>query len=325
MAQLTMIQAITDALAIELENDPNVLVFGEDVGINGGVFRATQGLQEKFGEDRVFDTPLAESGIGGLAFGLALEGFRPVAEIQFFGFVFEVMDTVVAQAARTRYRMAGTRNLPIVFRSPFGGGVHTPELHSDNLEGLMAQSPGIKVVIPSNPYDAKGLLIAAIRDNDPVIFLEHMKLYRSFREEVPAEAYTVPLGKAAITKEGTDVSIITYGAMVREAIKAAENLEKEGISVEVVDLRTVSPLDIETIIASVEKTGRVVVVQEAQRQAGVGAMVMSEIAERAVLSLEAPIGRVAAPDTVFPFGQAENAWLPNTADIEAKVRETYHF
>jgi len=325
MAQLTMIQAITDALAIELENDPNVLVFGEDVGKNGGVFRATQGLQEKFGEDRVFDTPLAESGIGGLAFGLALEGFRPVAEIQFFGFVFEVMDTVVAQAARTRYRMAGTRNLPIVFRSPFGGGVHTPELHSDNLEGLMAQSPGIKVVIPSNPYDAKGLLISAIRDNDPVIFLEHMKLYRSFREEVPAESYTVPLGKAAITKEGTDVSIITYGAMVREAIKAAENLEKEGISVEVVDLRTVSPLDIETIIASVEKTGRVVVVQEAQRQAGVGAMVMSEIAERAVLSLEAPIGRVAAPDTVFPFGQAENAWLPNTADIEAKVRETYHF
>mgnify|MGYP006322579755 FL=1 len=322
MAQLTMIQAITDALAIELANDPNVLIFGEDVGKNGGVFRATQGLQEKFGEDRVFDTPLAESGIGGLAFGLALEGFRPVAEIQFFGFVFEVMDTVVAQAARTRYRMAGTRNLPIVFRSPFGGGVHTPELHSDNLEGLMAQSPGLKVVIPSNPYDAKGLLISAIRDNDPVVFLEHMKLYRSFRDEVPEEAYTVPIGKAAITKEGSDVSVITYGAMVREAIKAAETLEKEGISVEVIDLRTVAPLDVETIIASVQKTGRVVVVQEAQRQAGVGAMVMSEISERAVLSLEAPIGRVAAPDTVFPFGQAENIWLPNATDIENKVRET---
>ena len=325
MAQLTMIQAITDALAIELANDPNVLIFGEDVGKNGGVFRATQGLQEQFGEDRVFDTPLAESGIGGLAFGLALEGFRPVPEIQFFGFVFEVMDTVVAQAARTRYRMAGTRNLPIVFRSPFGGGVHTPELHSDNLEGLMAQSPGLKVVIPSNPYDAKGLLISAIRDNDPVVFLEHMKLYRSFREEVPEEAYTVPIGKAAITKEGSDVSVITYGAMVREAVKAAETLEKEGISVEVIDLRTVAPLDIETIIASVEKTGRVVVVQEAQRQAGVGAMVMSEISERAVLSLKAPIGRVAAPDTVFPFGQAENIWLPNATDIENKVRETYHF
>ena len=325
MAQKTMIQAITDALAHELESDPNVLIFGEDVGKNGGVFRATQGLQERFGEDRVFDTPLAESGIGGLAFGLAMEGYRPVPEIQFFGFIFEVMDSVVGQMARTRYRMGGTRNLPVVIRSPFGGGVHTPELHSDNLEGLIAQSPGIKVVIPSNPYDAKGLLISAIRDNDPVIYLEHMKLYRSFRDEVPDEAYTVPLGKAAITKEGTDVSIITYGAMVREAIKAAEILEKDGISVEIVDLRTVSPLDIETIVASVEKTGRVVVVQEAQRQAGVGAMVMSEISERSILSLEAPIGRVAAPDTVFPFGQAENLWLPNASDIEEKVREVYNF
>lgn len=325
MAQMTMIQAITDALAVEMEKDPNILVFGEDVGKNGGVFRATQGLQEKFGEDRVFDTPLAESGIGGLAFGLALEGFRPVPEIQFFGFVFEVMDSIVGQMARTRYRMGGTRNMPVVIRSPFGGGVHTPELHSDNLEGLMAQSPGVKVVIPSNPYDAKGLLISAIRDNDPVVYLEHMKLYRSFREEVPEGEYTVPLGKAAISREGKDVSVITYGAMVREALKAAENLEKEGISVEVVDLRTVSPLDVETIIASVEKTGRVVVVQEAQRQAGVGAMVMSEISERAILSLEAPIGRVAAPDTVFPFGQAENTWLPNATDIEEKVREVYNF
>lgn len=322
---MTMIQAITDALALELKNDENVLVFGEDVGKNGGVFRATQGLQEEFGEERVFNTPLAESGIGGLAIGLALEGYRPVPEIQFLGFVFEVMDSVVAQAARTRYRMGGTRQMPIVFRSPFGGGVHTPELHSDNLEGLLTQSPGLKVVIPSNPYDAKGLLISAIRDNDPVVYLEHMKLYRSFREEVPEESYTVPIGKAAITREGTDVSVITYGAMVREAIKAAETLEKEGISVEIVDLRTVSPLDLETILGSVRKTGRVVVVQEAQRQAGVGSMVMSEISERAILSLEAPIGRVAAPDTVFPFGQAENDWLPNATDIANKVREIYNF
>lgn len=325
MAQMTMIQAITDALALELENDPNVLIFGEDVGNNGGVFRATEGLQAEFGEDRVFDTPLAESGIGGLAFGLALEGYRPVPEIQFFGFVFEVMDEIVGQMARTRYRMSSTRHMPITIRSPFGGGVHTPELHSDNLEGLMAQSPGIRVVIPSNPYDAKGLLISAIRDNDPVVFLEHMKLYRSFREEVPEGIYTVPLDKAAVTREGTDVSIITYGAMVREAIKAAENLEKEGISVEIIDLRTVAPLDIDTIIKSVEKTGRVVVVQEAQRQAGVGAQVIAEISERAVLSLEAPIGRVAAPDTVFPFGLAENIWLPNANDIEEKVKEVYSF
>lgn len=325
MAQKTMIQAITDALALELKNDSNVLIFGEDVGKNGGVFRATQGLQEEFGEDRVFDTPLAESGIGGLAFGLALEGFRPVPEIQFFGFVFEVMDSIVGQMARTRYRMGGTRNMPVTIRAPFGGGVHTPELHSDNLEGLIAQSPGIRVVIPSNPYDAKGLLISSIRSNDPVVFLEHMKLYRSFREEVPDEAYEVPLDKAAVTKEGKDISVITYGAMVREAKKAAENLAKEGIDVEIIDLRTVAPLDVETIVASVEKTGRVVVVQEAQKQAGVGAQVVSEISERAILSLQAPIGRVSAPDTIFPFGQAENVWLPNAKDIEDKVREIMNF
>lgn len=320
-----MIQAITDALDLELGKDENVLIFGEDVGKNGGVFRATEGLQEKHGKERVFDTPLAESGIGGLAFGLALEGFRPVPEIQFFGFVFEVFDEIVGQMARTRYRMGGTRNLPITIRAPFGGGVHTPEMHADNLEGLIAQSPGIRVVIPSNPYDAKGLLISAIRDNDPVVFLEHMKLYRSFREEVPEGEYTVPLDKAAITREGSDITVITYGAMVREAIKVADKLEKENISVEIVDLRTVAPLDVETIIASVEKTGRVVVVQEAQKQAGVGAQVASEISERAILSLEAPIGRVSAPDTVYPFGQAENSWLPNANDIEEKVREIYEF
>lgn len=325
MAQKTMIEAITEALAIELRNDDRTLIFGEDVGLNGGVFRATQGLQAEFGEDRVFNTPLAESGIGGMAIGLALEGFRPIPEIQFLGFVFEVMDSVVAQAARTRYRLGSSRNMPITFRAPFGGGVHTPELHADNLEGLLAQSPGIKVVIPSGPYDAKGLLLSSIRDNDPVIFLEHMKLYRSFREEVPEAEYTIPLGKANVVKEGNHVSIITYGAMVREAVKAAEKLEKDGISVEILDLRTVQPLDIEAIVATTEKTGRVVVVQEAQRQAGVGARVMAEITERAVLSLEAPVGFVAAPDTIFPFGQAEHDWLPNATDIEEKVREVYNF
>lgn len=325
MAQKTMIEAITEALAIELRNDDRTLIFGEDVGKNGGVFRATQGLQDEFGEDRVFNTPLAESGIGGLAVGLSLEGFRPIPEIQFFGFVFEVMDSVVAQAARTRYRMGNTRNMPITIRSPFGGGVHTPELHADSLEGLIAQSPGIKVVIPSNPYDAKGLLISAIRDNDPVVFLEHMKLYRSFREEVPEEEYTIPLGKANVVREGTDATVITYGAMVQESVKAAEELAAEGVSVEVIDLRTVQPLDIETITASVEKTGRVVVVQEAQRQAGVGSKVIAEISERSVLSLVAPIGFIASPDTVFPFGQAEKDWLPNSEDIADKIRELKEF
>ncbi|WP_067839825.1 alpha-ketoacid dehydrogenase subunit beta [Amphibacillus sediminis] len=325
MAQMTMIQAITDALRTELKNDENVLVFGEDVGQNGGVFRATEGLQAEFGEDRVFDTPLAESGIGGLAIGLATQGFRPVPEIQFFGFVYEVMDSISGQMARMRYRSGNTMNAPITIRSPFGGGVHTPEMHADSLEGLMAQQPGLKVVIPSNPYDAKGLLIASIRDNDPVIFLEHMKLYRSFRDEVPEEAYEVELGKAKVTREGNDITFIAYGAMVQASVKAAEELEKEGISAEVIDLRTVSPLDTETIVESVKKTGRAVVVQEAQRQAGVAAHIVAEIQERAILHLEAPVLRVAAPDTVYAFTQAEEVWLPNHNDIVEKAKEVINY
>lgn len=322
---MTMIQAITDALRVELGNDENVLVFGEDVGVNGGVFRATEGLQKEFGEDRVFDTPLAESGIGGLAIGLSTQGFRPVPEIQFFGFVYEVIDSISGQAARWRYRTGNTMNMPITIRSPFGGGVFTPEMHADSLEGLMAQQPGLKVVIPSTPYDAKGLLISAIRDNDPVIFLEHMKLYRSFREEVPEGEYTIPLGKADVKREGTDLSIITYGAMVHESLKAAEALEKEGFSAEVIDLRTVSPLDIETIIASVEKTNRAIVVQEAQKQAGIAANVVAEINDRAILSLEAPVLRVTAPDTVYPFAQAEPVWLPNHKDIIETAKKVLEF
>src|SRR5690625_2526321 len=258
MAQMTMIQAITDAMRTELKNDEKVLIFGEDVGQNGGVFRATEGLQAEFGEDRVFDTPLAESAIGGLAIGLAVEGFRPVPDIQFFGFVYEVMDSLNGQMARMRYRSGNTEHAPITVRSPFGGGVQTPELHADSLEGLVAQQPGLKVVIPSGPYDAKGLLISAIRDNDPVIFLEHMKLYRSFREEVPEEAYTIEIGKADVKREGTDVTLIAYGAMVHSSLKAAEELEKQGVSAEVIDLRTVWPIDVETIVNSVEKTNRAI-------------------------------------------------------------------
>lgn len=325
MAQMTMIQAITDAMHTELKNDENVLIFGEDVGQNGGVFRATEGLQKEFGEDRVFDTPLAESGIGGLAIGLALQGYRPVPEIQFFGFLYEVMDSINGQMARMRYRTGGTHTSPITVRSPFGGGVHTPELHADSLEGLVAQQPGLKVVIPSTPYDAKGLLISSIRDNDPVIFLEHMKLYRSFRGEVPEGEYTIELGKADIKREGTDVTIVTYGAMVHASLKAAEELEKDGVSIEVIDLRTVSPIDIDTIVESVKKTNRVVVVQEAQRQAGVAANVVSEIQERAILHLEAPILRVTAPDTVYSFSEAEEVWLPNYNDIIEKVNNVLNF
>ncbi|PTL37496.1 alpha-ketoacid dehydrogenase subunit beta [Alkalicoccus saliphilus] len=325
MAQMTMIQAITDAMRNELSNDEKVLVYGEDVGKNGGVFRATDGLQKEFGEERVFDTPLAESGIGGLAHGLSLTGYRSVMELQFFGFVFEAFDSVAGQMARLNYRSGGVYNAPVTIRSPFGGGVKTPEMHADSLEGLMAQTPGLKVVIPSNPYDAKGLLISAIRDNDPVVFLEHMKLYRSFREEVPEEEYTVPLGKADIKREGSDISLIAYGAMVQSSLKAAEALEKDGISAEVIDLRTVSPLDIDTIIESVEKTNRAVVIQEAQKQAGVAATIVAEINDRAILKLEAPVGRVTAPDTVFPFAAAEDVWLPNEKDIAAKAKEIIEF
>lgn len=325
MAQMTMIQAITDALRTEMRNDGDVLVFGEDVAKNGGVFRATEGLYDEFGEDRVFDTPLAESGIGGLALGLALQKYRPVMEIQFFGFVFEAMDSVASQLARLRYRSGGIYQAPVTIRSPFGGGVKTPELHADNLEGLFYECPGLKVVIPSNPYDAKGLLISAIRDNDPVLFLEHMKLYRSFREEVPENEYTVEIGKAKIAREGSDISIITYGAMVRTSLKAAEQLKKEGIDAEVIDLRTISPLDVETIAKSVKKTGRAVVVQEAQKQAGIAAHVIAEINDRALLYLEAPVGRVTAPDTVFPFAAAEDVWLPNENDVIGKVKEIVGF
>ncbi|WP_077614436.1 alpha-ketoacid dehydrogenase subunit beta [Caenibacillus caldisaponilyticus] len=325
MAQMTMIQAITDALRTEMKRDENVLVFGEDVGKNGGVFRATEGLQDEFGEDRVFDTPLAESGIGGLALGLAMQGFRPVMEIQFFGFVFEAMDSIASQMARLRYRSGGKYNAPVTIRSPFGGGVKTPELHADSLEGLFLQTPGVKVVIPSTPYDAKGLLISAIRDNDPVIFLEHMKLYRSFRGEVPEGEYTVEIGKANVVREGKDISIISYGAMVHTSLKAAEKLAEEGIQAEVIDLRTISPLDVDTIVESVKKTNRAVVVQEAQKQAGIAAHVVAEINDRAILHLEAPVGRVTAPDTVYPFAEAENIWLPDENDVIAKVKEIMNF
>ncbi|WP_436663840.1 alpha-ketoacid dehydrogenase subunit beta [Alicyclobacillus acidoterrestris] len=322
MAQMTMIQAITHALDLELARDEKVLVFGEDVGNNGGVFRATEGLQKKYGEERVFDTPLAESGIIGLANGLAIQGFRPVPEIQFFGFVFEAFDQIASQIARLRYRSGGRYYAPVTIRSPFGGGVRTPELHSDSLEGLFLQTPGVKVVIPSTPYDAKGLLLSAIRDNDPVIFLEHMRLYRSFRQEVPEEEYTIPLGQANVVREGKDVTIVTYGAMVGVSQKAADAWAKDkGLEAEVIDLRTISPIDIDTITESVKKTGRAIVVQEAQRSAGVGAEVIAQINEHAIYHLEAPVLRVTPPDTVYPFGMIEDEWLPTQQSVVAALNK----
>lgn len=325
MAQMNMLEAIRDAMRIELTRDPNVVIFGEDVGHVGGVFRVTEGLQKEFGEERVFDTPLAESAIAGMAVGMGIQGFRPVAEIQFVGFIYEALDQMFVQAARMRYRSGGRYNSPIVFRTPFGGGVKAAELHTDSLEGLALQTPGIKVVIPSNPYDAKGLMISAIRDNDPVFFMEHLNLYRAFRDEVPEGEYTVEIGKANVVKEGKDVTILAYGMMVHTAKKAADELEKQGVNVEIIDLRTLLPLDIDTIVASIKKTNRCIVVQEAQKTSGAAAEIIAQINEHAILHLEAPVLRVAGPDTVYPFAQIEDQWLPTPARIIDAVNKVLNF
>jgi pyruvate dehydrogenase E1 component beta subunit len=308
-----------------LKQDPNVLIFGEDVGKVGGVFRVTEGLQEEFGEERVFDTPLAESAIAGMAVGMGTQGFRPIAEIQFVGFIYEALDQMFVQAARMRFRSGGRYNSPIVFRTPFGGGVKAAELHTDSLEGLAIQTPGIKVIVPSNPYDAKGLMISAIRDNDPVFFMEHLNLYRAFRDEVPEGEYTIEIGKANVVREGKDVTIIAYGMMVHTAKKAAEELAKEGIEAEVIDLRTLLPLDIDTIVKSLQKTNRAIVVQEAQKTSGAAAEVIAQINEKAILHLEAPVLRVAGPDTVYPFAQVEDAWLPSPERVIKAAKQVLNF
>ncbi|MFD1418218.1 alpha-ketoacid dehydrogenase subunit beta [Companilactobacillus keshanensis] len=325
MAKKTYIKAITDALDIVLDEDPKTLIFGEDVGKNGGVFRTTQGLQEKYGEDRVFDTPLAESGILGMATGLGVTGWRPIPEIQFMGFSFEAIDQIVGQQARMRFRFDGKQTSPVTIRTPYGGGTHTAEMHADNLENYFTGTPGLRVVMPSNPYDAKGLLISSVENNDPVLFMENLKLYRSMKDDIPDGKYTVPLDKANVSREGTDITIVAYGAEVNEALKVAEKLADEKISVEVIDLRTVSPIDTETIFKSIEKTHKVVVVQEAQKMAGVGAQVASAISENAIMSLDAPIGRVAAPNSVYPFAQAEDIWIPGADEIEEKVKEILNY
>jgi len=323
MPRWTMVEAINSALALELERDPRVLIFGEDVGRNGGVFRVTDGLQARFGEERVFDTPLAESAIVGTAIGMAVYGLRPVPEIQFAGFTFLAFNQIASQATRLRQRSAGLYTVPLVIRAPFGGGVRTPELHADSVEALFAHCQGIKVVVPAGPYDAKGLLHAAVDDPDPVLFLEHMKLYRSFRQEVPAVRYTLPLGQAAVVREGSDATVIAYGAMVPAALEAAAELaETDGAQVEVLDLRTVAPLDEAAIAASVEKTGRAVVVHEAPRTGGIGAEVVAVVNERCLYALLKPVERVAGPDMPYPLPGVEDAFLPSPARIAAAVRRT---
>ncbi|GER89453.1 2-oxoisovalerate dehydrogenase subunit beta [Dictyobacter vulcani] len=319
MTQRNLIEAINDALKVAMLDDENVMVMGEDVGRNGGVFRATDGLIERFGEDRVVDTPLAEAGIVGTAIGLATYGLKPVAEIQFLGFSMQSFAQLLLQAARIRTRSRGRFTCPLVMRAPFGGGVRAFELHGDALEAHFVHAPGLKVVAPATPYDAKGLLLAAINDPDPVVFLEPLRGYRAKREEVPDGHYTVPLGKAAVVREGTDITIIAWSAMVATALEAAELLADEGISAEIIDLRTLSPIDTETIIHSVEKTGRAIVVHEAPKTAGVGAEIVATINEKALFWLEAPVVRVTGYDVVSPV-ILEDYHVPSAARIIQATR-----
>ena len=325
MAERTLIEAVHEGMALALAEDDRVLVMGEDVGRNGGVFRATDGLIDRFGSERVVDTPLAEAGIIGTAIGLAVYGMRPIAEIQFLGFSYQSFAQLLLQAARMRWRSAGTLTCPLVVRAPFGVGVRAPEFHSDSLEAHFVHTPGLKVVAPSTPYDAKGLLLAALDDPDPVIFLEPLRSYRAGRAEVPDGRYTVPIGQAAVVRPGKDVTLVAWSAMVQVALAAATSLAEDGIDCEVLDLRTLSPLDAEAIAGSVRKTGRAVVVHEAPRTAGLGAEIVATINDLALLSLEAPVARVTGYDVPIPPAGLEDSYVPTPERVVAAVRETVRY
>jgi 2-oxoisovalerate dehydrogenase E1 component beta subunit len=321
MPTMNIIQAVNDALRIEMRRNPDVVVLGEDVGKFGGVFRATQGLQEEFGADRVIDTPLAEGGIIGTAVGMALYGLKPVPEIQFADFIFPAFDQIVNEVAKYRYRSGGQYSCPLVIRTPYGGGIKGGHYHSQSPEAFFVHTAGLKVVVPSNPYDAKGLLISAIRDQDPVLFFEPKRVYRAAKGEVPEGEYAVPLGKAAVTREGRQVTLVAWGAMWHEADQAAREAEAEGIDCEVIDLRSLQPLDLDTLVESVKKTGRAVIVHEAARTCGFGAELVALVQERCFLHLEAPIARVTGLDTPFPY-TLEMEYLPRAPRILKALRET---
>jgi len=321
MPTFNIIQAVNDALKLEMRRDPNVVVLGEDVGRFGGVFRATTGLYEEFGPDRAIDTPLAESGIIGTAVGMALYGLKPVPEIQFADFIFPAMDQIVNEVAKYRYRSGGQWACPMVIRSPYGGGIRGGHYHSQSPETHFIHTAGIKVVVPATPEDAKGLLTSAIRDPDPVLFLEPKRVYRAARGEVPEGEHLVPIGKARITRAGHQVTLIAWGSMWHEADQAAREAEAEGIDVEVLDLRSLQPLDVEAIEHSVTKTGRAVIVHEAPRTCGFGAEISALIQERCFLHLEAPVVRVTGHDTPFPY-TLENEYLPRAPRILQALRQT---
>jgi pyruvate dehydrogenase E1 component beta subunit len=323
MARMTMVQALNYALCQEMEKDDSVIVLGEDVGINGGVFRVTEGLFDDFGGERVVDTPLAEAAIVAVSIGMAVYGLRPVAEIQFSGFAYLAFHQLESQAARLRWRSQGKYSVPMVLRMPYGGGVRALEHHSESREAYYAHTPGLKMVIPSGPRNARALLVSAIRDPDPVVFFEAKALYRAFREDVPDEEEMLPIGKAQIAREGKDITLIAYGAMLRRTLEAADVLQQEdGVEAEVVDLLTIAPLDHETFVESVRKTGRAVVIHEAPRSFGVGAEVVSRLVEKAFWYLEAPIGRVTGYDIIMPLYRNEQAYLPSVGRIVQSARET---
>jgi pyruvate dehydrogenase E1 component beta subunit len=322
---LTLVQAVRDGLHAEMNRDDDVLVLGEDVGTNGGVFRATEGLIEEFGPNRVVDTPLAESGIVGTAIGMAAYGLRPVPEIQFSGFIYPAFDQIVSHAARLRSRSRGRFTVPMTLRAPYGGGIRAPEHHAESKEAFYVHEPGLKVVVPSTPRDAKGLLASAVRDPDPVVFLEPKLIYRAFREAVPEEPYTTPLGEAAVRREGDDVAVFTWGAMTRPALDAADALAEEGIEAAVVDLRTLSPLDRETIVESFREAGRAVVVHEAPRTGGLGGEITAVLQEECLLYQEAPVVRVTGYDVPYPLYSLEDFYLPNAVRVEEGIREALEF
>ncbi len=322
MAAITLIEAITQAMAWELKHDETVLVLGEDVGVNGGVFRATAGLQQTFGSERVIDTPLDETTIAGLTVGLATQGMKPIAEAQFDGFMYPMVDHIICHAARFRHRTRGRLHCPMVLRVPWGGGIRAPEHHSEANEAIFTNVPGLRVVIPSSPQRAYGLLLAAIRDPDPVIFFEPKRIYRQYKEEVPDDGEALPMDVCFVLRDGSDVTLVTWGAQVKETLEAAEALEKEGISAEVIDVATLKPLDFDTIHESVKKTGRCVIVHEAPRTAGFGAEIAAQLAEKAMFDLVAPVERVTGYDTHIPLFRLEMKYLPSVEKIIAASKRT---
>lgn len=325
MAEITLVEAVNQALAYEMQANPDVIVMGEDVAKNGGVFRATVGLLDKFGAERVLDTPLAESMIAGLAVGMAAQGLKPVAEFQFMGFIYPALDEIINHASRMRNRTRGRLTCPVVFRTPFGAGIHAPEHHSESTEAYFAHTPGLRVVVPSSPSRAYGLLLASIRDPDPVIFLEPSRLYRYAKQEVKNDGKALPLDVCFTLRSGEDVTLVTWGAMVKETLAAADTLNQAGISAEVIDVATIKPLDINTILESVEKTGRCVVIHEAPLTCGVGAEILAQVVEKALFSLKAPPERVTGFDTIVPYAKLEKYYIPSEQRIIDAVNRQMEF